>query len=104
MLTRQLNVGFSEAKKKNEILQMKILDQPSNSRWDRLWIDIDALKIVANGVNSSRDKNRAFLIITHYQRLLNYIGRFCHVLSEGPSQIRQYRAGKIRKSGYKGIV
>ena len=70
-----LNVGFSGGeKKKNEILQMKILE-PNLIILDETdsGLDIDALKIVANGVNSFRDKNKSFLVITHYQRLLDYI-------------------------------
>jgi len=86
ILNRQLNVGFSGGeKKKNEILQMSlyepkmvILDETDSG------LDIDALKIVANGVNTLRDKDRSFLIITHYQRLLEYIKPdFVHVLMEG---------------------
>jgi len=91
-LNRQLNVGFSGGeKKKNEILQMSILN-PKLCILDETdsGLDIDALKIVANGVNSLRKKNNAFLIITHYQRLLNYIKPdFVHVLING----------KIVKSG-----
>ena len=86
ILSRQLNVGFSGGeKKKNEILQMKILD-PNFSILDETdsGLDIDALKIIANGVNSSRNKNKSFLVITHYQRLLEYIKPdFVHVLSDG---------------------
>jgi Fe-S cluster assembly ATP-binding protein len=85
-LSRQLNVGFSGGeKKKNEILQMKILD-PNLSILDETdsGLDIDALKIIADGVNSSRDKKKSFLVITHYQRLLDYIKPdFVHVLSNG---------------------
>ncbi len=91
-LGRQLNVGFSGGeKKKNEILQMSILN-PKLSILDETdsGLDIDALKIVADGVNSLRKKNNAFLIITHYQRLLEYIRPdFVHVLIDG----------KIKKSG-----
>ena len=85
-LNRQLNVGFSGwEKKKNEILQMSlfepkmvILDETDSG------LDIDALKIVANGVNTLRNKERSFLIITHYQRLLDYIKPdFVHVLMKG---------------------
>ena len=92
ILSRQLNVGFSGGeKKKNEILQMSlieprmvILDETDSG------LDIDALKIVANGVNKLRNKERSFLIITHYQRLLDYIKPdFVHVLMNG----------KIAKSG-----
>ena len=86
ILSRQLNVGFSGGeKKKNEILQMKILD-PSFSILDETdsGLDIDALKIIAKGVDSSRDGKKAFLVITHYQRLLDYIKPdFVHVLSGG---------------------
>ena len=91
-LSRQLNVGFSGGeKKKNEILQMKLLE-PKLSILDETdsGLDIDALRIVADGVNSYRNKENAFLIITHYQRLLDYIKPdFIHVLS----------AGKIIKTG-----
>ena len=74
-LNRQLNVGFSGGeKKKNEILQMSILN-PKLSILDETdsGLDIDALKIVADGVNTLRKKDNSFLIITHYQRLLGYI-------------------------------
>ena len=85
-LSRQLNVGFSGGeKKKNEILQMKLLD-PVLTILDETdsGLDIDALKIIASGVNSSRDKKKSFLVITHYQRLLDYIKPdFVHVLSDG---------------------
>ena len=85
-LSRQLNVGFSGGeKKKNEILQMKILN-PYFSILDETdsGLDIDALKTVAKGVNSSRSKEKSFLVITHYQRLLDYIKPdFVHVLSDG---------------------
>jgi len=86
ILSRQLNVGFSGGeKKKNEILQMSlfepkmiILDETDSG------LDIDALKIVADGVNALRNKERSFLIITHYQRLLDYIKPdFVHVLMDG---------------------
>ena len=91
-LGRQLNVGFSGGeKKKNEILQMSLLN-PKLSILDETdsGLDIDALKTVANGVNTLREKNNAFLIITHYQRLLEYIKPdFVHVLING----------KIKKSG-----
>jgi Fe-S cluster assembly ATP-binding protein len=85
-LSRQLNVGFSGGeKKKNEILQMKLLE-PKLSILDETdsGLDIDALRIVADGVNSYKSKDNAFLIITHYQRLLDYIKPdFIHVLSNG---------------------
>ena len=108
MLSRQLNVGFSGGeKKKNEILQMKILD-PSLVILDETdsGLDIDALKTVANGVNSSRNEKRSFLVITHYQRLLNYINpEFVHVLANG----KIVRSGgmelaeQLEKTGYKEI-
>jgi Fe-S cluster assembly ATP-binding protein len=92
ILSRQLNVGFSGGeKKKNEILQMSILN-PKLSILDETdsGLDIDALKIVSEGVNALRNKKRSFLIITHYQRLLDYIKPdFVHVLING----------KIVKSG-----
>ena len=107
-LSRQLNVGFSGGeKKKNEILQMKILD-PSFSILDETdsGLDIDALKTIANGVDSLRDKEKSFLVITHYQRLLNYIKPdFVHVLSDGKivksgcSEL----AEELEKTGYKQI-
>ena len=85
-LSRQLNVGFSGGeKKKNEILQMKLLE-PKLAILDETdsGLDIDALRIVAEGVNSHKNKKNAFLIITHYQRLLDYIKPdFIHVLSKG---------------------
>jgi Fe-S cluster assembly ATP-binding protein len=86
ILSRQLNVGFSGGeKKKNEILQMSILN-PRLSILDETdsGLDIDALKIVSEGVNALRNKESSFLIITHYQRLLEYIKPdFVHVLING---------------------
>ena len=86
ILSRQLNVGFSGGeKKKNEILQMSILN-PKLSILDETdsGLDIDALRIVSEGVNSLRSKEKSFLIITHYQRLLDYIKPdFVHVLKNG---------------------
>ena len=86
MLSRQLNVGFSGGeKKKNEILQMIILE-PKLAILDETdsGLDIDAMKIVADGVNSLRSKDRSFLIITHYQRLLDYVKPdFVHILVDG---------------------
>ena len=108
ILSRQLNVGFSGGeKKKNEILEMKILD-PKFSILDETdsGLDIDALKIVAKGVNSSRNNKKSFLIITHYQRLLDYIKPdFVHVLSGGKivktgcSEL----AEELEKTGYKKL-
>ena len=109
MLSRQLNVGFSGGeKKKNEILQMKILD-PNFSILDETdsGLDIDALKIIANGVNSSRDKKKSFLVITHYQRLLNYINPdFVHVLSNGKI-VKTGNAdlgAELEKTGYSSLA
>ena len=86
ILSRQLNVGFSGGeKKKNEILQMSILN-PKLSILDETdsGLDIDALKTVSEGVNALRSKDSSFLIITHYQRLLDYIKPdFVHVLIDG---------------------
>ncbi|MCS7460526.1 Fe-S cluster assembly ATPase SufC [Paenibacillus doosanensis] len=83
---RYLNEGFSGGeKKRNEILQMMMLE-PKLVILDEIdsGLDIDALKIVAAGVNAMRDKERSFLIITHYQRLLNYIRPdFVHVMMQG---------------------
>jgi len=86
ILSRQLNVGFSGGeKKKNEILQMSILE-PKLTILDETdsGLDIDALKIVSEGVNASRNRKNSFLIITHYQRLLDYIKPdYVHVLKDG---------------------
>ncbi|NBD26113.1 Fe-S cluster assembly ATPase SufC [Paenibacillus glycinis] len=83
---RYLNEGFSGGeKKRNEILQMMMLD-PKIVVLDEIdsGLDIDALRIVANGVNAMRSEERGFLIITHYQRLLNYITPdFVHVMMQG---------------------
>ena len=96
-LSRAVNDGFSGGeKKRNEILQMAILN-PSISILDETdsGLDIDALKIVANGVNSLRNEERSFLVITHYQRLLNYIvPDYVHVLVDG----------RIVKSGDKSLA
>ena len=108
ILSRQLNVGFSGGeKKKNEILQMKILD-PNLSILDETdsGLDIDALKIVAKGVNSSRSNEKSFLVITHYQRLLDHIKPdFVHVLSDG--KIIKTGCGELaeelEKTGYKKL-
>ena len=92
LLSRSINDGFSGGeKKRNEIFQMAMLN-PKLSILDETdsGLDIDALKIVADGVNALRKKNNSFLIITHYQRLLDYIKPdFVHVLM----------GGKIIKSG-----
>ncbi len=97
LLRRSVNEGFSGGeKKRNEIFQMQILE-PMLSILDETdsGLDIDALKIVSDGVNSMRSKERAFLVITHYQRLLNYIvPDLVHVLVDG----------KIVKSGSKELA
>ena len=108
ILNRQLIVGFSGGeKKKNEILQMS-LHEPKMAILDETdsGLDIDALKIVADGVNNLRDKKRSFLIITHYQRLLDYIKPdFVHVLMKGKiaktgcSEL----ANELEKVGYENI-
>lgn len=86
LINRPLNEGFSGGeKKRNEILQMAVLD-PKLAILDETdsGLDIDALRIVANGVNALRGKDRAMIVITHYQRLLNYIvPDFIHVLHQG---------------------
>lgn len=94
---RPLNEGFSGGeKKRNEILQMAVLD-PALAVLDETdsGLDIDALRVVANGVNALRRKDRAMIVITHYQRLLNYITPdFVHVLYDG----------RIVKSGRKELA
>jgi Fe-S cluster assembly ATP-binding protein len=86
LMNRSLNEGFSGGeKKRNEILQMSIL-QPQLAVLDETdsGLDIDALRIVANGVNMMRSPKRAILVVTHYQRLLNYIKPdYVHVLVDG---------------------
>ena len=108
ILNRQLNVGFSGGeKKKNEILQMS-LHEPKMAILDETdsGLDIDALKIVADGVNTLRDKKRSFLIITHYQRLLDYIKPdFVHVLMKGKiaKTGSSELAKELEKDGYENI-
>lgn len=104
-LKRAVNAGFSGGeKKRNEILQMLLL-QPKLAILDEMdsGLDVDALQIVASGVNRLRDKTRSFLLITHYQRLLNYVEPdFVHVLAKGKivkSGDKQL-AKDIEKSGY----
>ena len=86
MLKRSVNVGFSGGeKKRNEILQMSILE-PKMCILDETdsGLDVDAMKLVSNGVNSLRNAKRSFLVITHYQRLLNYIKPdFVHIMVDG---------------------
>lgn len=96
-LTRSINEGFSGGeKKRNEIFQMAMLD-PKLCVLDETdsGLDIDALRIVANGVNKLKNENNAFLIITHYQRLLDYIvPDFVHIMYDG----------KIVKTGDKNLA
>ena len=97
MLSRSVNTGFSGGeKKRNEIFQMALLE-PKLAILDETdsGLDIDALKLVAGGVNAMRSPDRAFIVVTHYQRLLTYIvPDFVHVLS----------GGKIVKSGGKELA
>jgi Fe-S cluster assembly ATP-binding protein len=109
MLRRPLNVGFSGGeKKRNEIMQMALLE-PSLCVMDETdsGLDIDALRVVAEGVNHLRGKDRGIVVITHYQRLLNYIvPDFVHVLSAG----RIVRSGgkelalELEEKGYAGFT
>lgn len=97
MTSRSLNEGFSGGeKKRNEIFQMAMLE-PSLCILDETdsGLDIDALRIVANGVNKLRDANRSFLVITHYQRLLNFIV---------PDVLHVMYGGRIVKSGDKTLA
>ena len=108
-LNRAVNEGFSGGeKKRNEIFQMAVL-QPALAVLDETdsGLDIDALKVVANGVNSLRGDDRAFLLITHYQRLLDYIQPdYVHVLAGG----RIVRTGdkslatELEAQGYDGVL
>jgi Fe-S cluster assembly ATP-binding protein len=97
LMNRPVNEGFSGGeKKRNEILQMAVLD-PRLAILDETdsGLDIDSLKIVANGVNALRSKDRAMIVITHYQRLLNYIvPDYVHVIFDG----------RIVKSGGKALA
>jgi len=97
LLNRAVNVGFSGGeKKRNEIFQLAVLE-PKLAILDETdsGLDIDALRLVANGVNSLRSPKRSFVVVTHYQRLLNYIvPDFVHVMSNG----------RIVKSGDKTLA
>ena len=105
LMSRSVNEGFSGGeKKRNEILQMAVLE-PKLAILDETdsGLDIDALRIVARGVNAMRDPSRAMVVVTHYQRLLNYIvPDFVHVLMDG----RIVRSGgpevalELEKTGY----
>jgi Fe-S cluster assembly ATP-binding protein len=108
LLNRPVNTGFSGGeKKRNEIFQMAVLE-PRLAILDETdsGLDIDALRTVAGGVNALRDPERSMIVVTHYQRLLNYIvPDFVHVLSEG----RIVKSGgkelalELEESGYAGI-
>jgi len=97
MLSRSVNMGFSGGeKKRNESLQMAVLE-PKLALLDETdsGLDIDALRIVANGVNALRRPDNATIVVTHYQRLLNYIiPDYVHVLAQG----------RIVKSGDKNLA
>jgi Fe-S cluster assembly ATP-binding protein len=107
-MNRSVNEGFSGGeKKRNEILQMAVLE-PKLAILDETdsGLDIDALRIVAKGVNAMRSSERAMLVVTHYQRLLNYIvPDFVHVLVDG----RILRSGgpelalELEEKGYSWI-
>ncbi len=109
MLKRPLNVGFSGGeKKRNEVLQMALLE-PTLAILDETdsGLDIDALKLVADGVNALRSPDRAMIVITHYQRLLNYIvPDYVHVLAGGKivKSGDKSLALELEKSGYDAIV
>src|SRR5262249_33271857 len=97
LLNRPVNEGFSGGeKKRNEIFQMAVLD-PKLAVLDETdsGLDIDALRIVADGVNSLRNKDRAIIVVTHYQRLLNYIV---------PDRVHVLFNGRIVKSGGKELA
>jgi Fe-S cluster assembly ATP-binding protein len=97
MLKRAVNVGFSGGeKKRNEVLQMAVLD-PALAILDETdsGLDIDALKVVADGVNALRGPARSMLVITHYQRLLDYIV---------PDHVHVLAGGRIIKSGDKSLA
>lgn len=109
MLKRPVNVGFSGGeKKRNEILQMAVLE-PRMCILDETdsGLDVDAMKLVSDGVNALRDKGRAFLVITHYQRLLDHIRPdVVHILANG----RIVRSGgpelalEVEQNGYADIL
>jgi Fe-S cluster assembly ATP-binding protein len=97
MLSRSVNMGFSGGeKKRNEILQLAVLE-PKLAILDETdsGLDIDALRTVADGVNKLRDRNRSFIVVTHYQRLLNYIV---------PDHVHVLANGRIVKSGTKDLA
>ena len=109
MLKRPVNVGFSGGeKKRNEILQMATLE-PKMCVLDETdsGLDVDAMKLVADGVNALRSKGRSFLVITHYQRLLDHIAPdFVHIMADG----RMVQSGgpdlalEVERNGYAGLL
>ena len=109
MLKRPVNVGFSGGeKKRNEILQMAVLE-PKMCILDETdsGLDVDAMKLVSDGVNALRDSGRGFLVITHYQRLLNHIvPDVVHIMADG----RIVKSGdkdlalEVEENGYAGIL
>jgi Fe-S cluster assembly ATP-binding protein len=108
MLRRPVNVGFSGGeKKRNEVLQMAVLEPPLCILDETdSGLDIDALKVVADGVNALRGPDRAMLVITHYQRLLDYITpTFVHVMAEGRIQMSggPEVALELEAKGYAGF-
>lgn len=108
LLNRAINEGFSGGeKKRNEVFQMAMME-PKLAILDETdsGLDIDALKIVARGVNSLRDPNRAFIVVTHYQRLLQYIvPDFVHVLVDGKivQSGDKELAHQLEAEGYAGM-
>ncbi len=109
MLKRAVNVGFSGGEKKRfEILQMAML-KPKVSILDETdsGLDVDALRVVSDGVNAQRNDDNAIVVITHYQRLLDYIvPDFVHILSDG-SIIKSggpELALEVEKNGYAGLI
>ena len=109
MLKRAVNVGFSGGEKKRfEILQMAML-RPKVSILDETdsGLDVDALKIVSEGVNAQRNNDNAIVVITHYQRLLDYIvPDFVHILSDGViiKSGGPELALEVEKNGYAGLI
>ena len=105
MATRSVNEGFSGGeKKRNEIFQMAVLE-PKLAILDETdsGLDIDALKLVANGVNAMRGPERAIIVVTHYQRLLEYIvPDFVHVLSGGRI-VKSWRPGARARARRQGV-
>ncbi len=109
MIKRPLNVGFSGGeKKRNEILQMALLD-PEICILDETdsGLDIDALRLVAEGVNNLRNEKRSFIVITHYQRLLDYIKPdYVHIMYNGKiiETGDSSLALELEKSGYNNYI